>query len=77
MFTAPSRRGVAQAITKATGVTMTIATRALNAPVFQAVSVGADAGFLLEINTNLTVEMLTDYPKTRAACEGLLDDTRR
>lgn len=76
VFTAPSRRGVAQAITKATGVTMTIATRALNAPVFQAVSVGADAGFRLEINTNLTVEMLTDYPKTRAACEGLLSETQ-
>lgn len=76
VFAAPSRRGVAQAITKATGVTMTIATRALNAPVFQAVSVGADAGFRLEINTNLTVEMLTDYPKTRAACEGLLGEAQ-
>lgn len=76
VFTAPSRRGVAQAITKVTGVTMTIATRALNAPVFQAVSVGADAGFRLEINTNLTVEMLTDYPKTREACEGLLGEAQ-
>lgn len=76
VFTAPSRRGVAQAITKATGVTMTIATRALNAPVFLAVSVEADAGFRLEINTNLTVEMLTDYPKTRAACEGLLGEAQ-
>jgi hypothetical protein len=76
VFTAPSRRGVAQAITKATGVTTTIATRALNAPVFQAVSVGTDAGFRLEINTNLTVEMLADYPKTRAACESLLGEAQ-
>lgn len=71
-FAAPSRRGLAQAITKATGVTMAIATRALNTPVFQAAPEGPDAGLRLEINASLTVEMLVDYPKTRAACESVL-----
>jgi hypothetical protein len=78
MFRAPARRGIAQAITKATGVTMAIAERAISSdvPVFLLVQAGPNGAFNLEINAHLTMEMLANYPKTRAACERLLGVTQ-
>lgn len=74
-FRAPLRQGVVHAITKATGVGKTLARKAISpdVPVFWLAQAGPNSDFNLEINTHLTMEMLASYPKTRAACERLLE----
>lgn len=77
VFAAPSRRAVVQAIAKAAGVHMAVASKAISeVPVFLVTHAGPNGGFRLEINTNLTMEMLDTYPKTIAACERLLGERR-
>lgn len=73
VFAAPSRRALAKIVAKAVGANVAIATKAISSgtPVFL-VTHRAAGSFHLEINSNLTAEMLATYPDTLAVCSKLL-----
>lgn len=77
IFAASSRRALIQAIAKAAGVRVAVAAKAISdVPVFLVTHAKPNMDFRLEINANLTMEMLDTYPKTIAACERLLGERR-
>lgn len=77
IFAASSRRALIQAIAKATGVRVAVAAKAISdVPVFLVTHAKPNVDFRLEINANLTMEMLDTYPKTIATCERLLGERR-
>lgn len=73
VFAAPSWRALAKIVAKAVGANVAIATKAISSgtPVFL-VTHGTAGSFHLEINSNLTIEMLDTYPKTLEVCKRLL-----
>lgn len=73
-FVAPNMRGVLRAIREVTGNRPEIIEAALDAGVFRLTRREDSHQLMLEINPELSWELLAIYPKTRAACTTLLGD---
>lgn len=73
-FIAPNMRGVQQAIRKATGNRPEIIEAALDAGVFRLARREDSHQLMLEINPQLSWDVLANYPKTSAVCAALIGE---
>lgn len=74
VFVAPNMRGVQQAIRGATGNRPEIVEAALDSGLFILASRENSRQLVLEINPELSWDLLAKYPKTRSVCTALLGE---